>query len=341
MYIIKMDSNINLESLQQRRNLPIPEVNSSGKLEYNKEEFHNIMLDLHKNEKFNPYKILQIDKNYTSATLKSKYKEIALKTHPDKGGNSEVFKLVTQSYLYLLKKLKEKWEDKQFNHMKSDYKTYKTEQEEKNLQNINFSKQKFNLESFNKVYNEHRITNSYDRGYSDFINNKEEEMSDTDKYIFSDEFNVKLFNKLFDIKEKTEYKNKQLIKLKEPLEIYGGGNNCYTLGEDYVEDFSKEYVYSHSSNNNLDYTDYKKAHTTSRIVDPNQCERDEYKDIEDLKNSRSNISYELNDIDKEYYENKKNELKKQEEDRLNNLQQFDKLSQRTFEVTHRAMLQER
>tara|TARA_Y100000994_G_C15703523_1_gene446308 strand:- start:6044 stop:7051 length:1008 start_codon:yes stop_codon:yes gene_type:complete len=335
-----MNSNISLETLQKQRNNPIPESNAnSAKLEYNKEDFHNMMLNLHNNEKFNPYEILNIDKNYTSAILKSKYKELAFKTHPDKGGNPDIFKLVTQSYLYLLKKLKEKWDDKQFTDMKNDYNQYKTTQEQSNVENIHFSKQKFNIESFNKVYNEYRLDNPYDRGYNDFINDTEEQTNN--QYIFSDEFNLKLFNKLFDVKEKTEYKNQQLIKIKEPLELAGGGNNYHTLGEDYVEDFSKEYSYSARNSHNLDYTDYKKAHTTSKIVDPTQCERDEYKDIEHLKNSRSNISYDLNDSDKQYYEEKKNNLERQESERIANLQNFDKLSARTFEMTHRAMLKER
>ena len=60
-----------------------------------------------------------------------------------------------------------------------------------------------------------------------------------------------------------------------------------------------------------------------------------------MKNSRSNISYDLNDSDKQYYEEKKNNLERQESERIANLQNFDKLSARTFEMTHRAMLKER
>ena len=78
------------------------------KKEYNKEEFLQELLELHNDVYFNPYKILDIDKDYTPDTLKAKYKELALVYHPDKGGDQNIFCDITKSYIYLLKKYKEK-----------------------------------------------------------------------------------------------------------------------------------------------------------------------------------------------------------------------------------------
>ena len=105
------------------------------KKEYNKDEFHEKMIKLHNDTKFNPYKILNISKNYDSNLLKKIYKELALKTHPDKGGNPKEFELITKSYLYLLKKLKEGWADKQYTEMKDGFDEYKMKQENTNQQN--------------------------------------------------------------------------------------------------------------------------------------------------------------------------------------------------------------
>jgi DnaJ-class molecular chaperone len=42
-----------------------------------------------KNKKEDYYKLLNIDKDATQQQIKSSYKKLAMKLHPDKGGNSE------------------------------------------------------------------------------------------------------------------------------------------------------------------------------------------------------------------------------------------------------------
>ena len=81
--------------------------------EYDKEEFLEEIMRMHNDIYFNPYKILEIDKEYTPESLKEKYKEMAMKHHPDRGGDTEVFQEITKSYIYLLKKYKENMPDKQ------------------------------------------------------------------------------------------------------------------------------------------------------------------------------------------------------------------------------------
>ena len=44
--------------------------------------------------KIDPYKILDISKNYDERSLKKAYLKMANKTHPDKGGDSNKFKIV-------------------------------------------------------------------------------------------------------------------------------------------------------------------------------------------------------------------------------------------------------
>ena len=308
------------------------------KKEYNKDEFHDKMLKLHNDKNFNPYKILNISKNYDSNLLKKLYKELALKTHPDKGGDPKDFELVTKAYLYLLKKLKEGWGDKQYTEMKDGFDDYKQKQENINQQNIHFSKQKFDIQNFNKVYDEYRVSNPYDQGYNDFINDEEEEEDPT--YLFSEEFNINIFNKIFNTKQlykKKEYVNQQLVQYKEPESINLGSENYITLGQDEINDFSKGYSFDNNSQN-LNYTDYKKAHTTTKLVDPNQCSRTEYNTIDDIQKDRSNLSYDMNDEDKLYYEQKKELEDTKEQDRVQRLKTHDKLSERTFDQINRAML---
>ena len=95
--------------------------------------------------------------------------------------------------------------DKQYTEMKDGFDDYKQKQENINQQNVHFSKQKFDIQNFNKVYDEYRVQNPYDQGYNNFINDEEEKEDPT--YLFSEEFNINIFNKIFN--------NKQLYKKKE------------------------------------------------------------------------------------------------------------------------------
>merc|ERR1719436_1994451 len=44
------------------------------------------------------YKLLEVDKNAGDAEIKKQYKKLAVKHHPDKGGDPEKFKEITHAY---------------------------------------------------------------------------------------------------------------------------------------------------------------------------------------------------------------------------------------------------
>ena len=46
----------------------------------------------------NYYKILDLDKNCSQKEIMKKYKKLALKYHPDKGGDQEKFKIIAEAY---------------------------------------------------------------------------------------------------------------------------------------------------------------------------------------------------------------------------------------------------
>ena len=53
----------------------------------------------------NPYQILGISPNVDQQNLKKAYKKMAIQYHPDKGGSPEIFKKITQAYIYVLDKI--------------------------------------------------------------------------------------------------------------------------------------------------------------------------------------------------------------------------------------------
>ena len=53
--------------------------------------------------KLDPYKILNISKEYDEITLKKAYLKAAMKTHPDRGGSATAFQQVSIAYTLLTK----------------------------------------------------------------------------------------------------------------------------------------------------------------------------------------------------------------------------------------------
>ncbi len=70
------------------------------------------------NKKFNPYTELDVPKSADTATIKSAYKKLALKWHPDKHAEedreqaTEKFKLVSEAYSILSNEKRRKYYDK-------------------------------------------------------------------------------------------------------------------------------------------------------------------------------------------------------------------------------------
>jgi hypothetical protein len=107
----------------------------------------------------------------------------------------------------------------------------------------------------------------------------------SENQIFGKKFNNDIFNSHFNnIKTK---KSDQLIHYREPEALESAINsNLGNLGLDRVEDFGS------MNNNNLSYTDYKKAHIDENLlIDANKVQFKTYKSIDQLESDRANLSY--------------------------------------------------
>lgn len=72
--------------------------------------------------KINPYKVLQLNQDFTLDELKKQYKNLAFANHPDKGGSEELFNIITKSYKKLIKVYKAKEEGKRnYMDLKSEF----------------------------------------------------------------------------------------------------------------------------------------------------------------------------------------------------------------------------
>ena len=106
-----------------------------------------------------------------------------------------------------------------------------------------------------------------------------------------------------------------------------------TLGQGKITDFS-------GNSDNLAYTDYKQAFTDgSTLIDINSVDTSgRANSIGGVKAQRSNISYTMNAEDQRLYAQKQLLEQKQERDRINRLNVYDKRHGEAYEKIHSMLL---
>ena len=278
-----------------------------------------------------PFKLLGLDRRCDLSTAKNAYKKLALKLHPDRGGDPRAFSLLTKALLSVTEEIKAR-EVHDHNDMKKDFDTYTT----KNNPIGEGGNKKINLKLFNEIYEKNKLFDPYDNGYSDWINKNK--LSDEEpKELFSNGFNIEIFNKVFDQNDDggEDYDDQQVIKYGAPTPQLDTSINYTELGVDKVRDFSKTIS---SDNSDLNYTDYRKAHTKSKLIDVSKHSRKEYKNINDLESERERITYELNGEDSLRID-KANEIREKEEyDRRMKQREYDEAITKQFDTVNRQYL---
>ncbi len=274
-------------------------------------------------------KIFELDKNYDEGSLKKSYLKLAMVHHPDKGGDPNNFKKITQAYRFLLKKLSDKDNNKDHHELKNENIDYVKNQMTDNKQNINLS-DKFDSTRFNKIYEENRIEDAYDNGYGEWIHKNQFE---TDK-IEKKNIGEGNFHNAFQEQKKKEI-NKDIIPYGEPqVSIsFKGKDSLVTLGQGKIEDFSGE------SSSGLQYRDYRDAFSNTYLIDEKSVDLSKRtKTLRQANAERKNISYKLSDEDLEKQRNIHLMEEKREEERIQRIQSSDNHSFSTYDAIHRRML---
>jgi hypothetical protein len=246
---------------------------------------------------YNPWEILDLKYNdYNISNITKAYRKKALKYHPDKAGDKYIdkFQLITQSYIYLLKKAEENnyLEEKiNKNVVNVDYEDDIND----GVENIYVDKNKFDVNQFNKIFDKYKVPSTFDKGYSNLM---KQELPKNEDTIFGKNFNKDIFNSHFDNIKKNKISD-QLIEYNEPMALESslGNLNLTQLGMDDINDFGAV------NSNGLSYTDYKKAHVDETLlIDVNKVKYKTYNSIDQLESDRSKLSYTPNVEDKQRYE---------------------------------------
>jgi hypothetical protein len=282
---------------------------------------------------YNPWKILNLkDNDYNINNIKKAYKKMALLYHPDKAGNKyeDKFQLITQSYIYLLGKA----EDNNIINNKINKNVENIDYEDninESVENIYIDKDKFDINQFNKIFDKYKIPNSFDKGYSDLM---KEDIKHKDEQVFGKKFNSDIFNAHFDNIKNKKIGN-EMIEYQEPEALDSSTNNLNQtfFGMNDMDDFGS------MNNNNLSYTDYKKAHVDETLlIDVNKVKYKTYNSIDHLENERSSISYNPTHEDKIRYEYL--ERKRLEEDnlRLQHQKNYDDMISKQYKKINQKLI---
>ena len=329
----KMNLQQNINS-RTTSNMFFNELHNSQK---NQNNFNTINTNLIENKKpkLNPYQILGIDKNFDEVSLKKAYLKKAMKTHPDRGGSAEEFQKVSIAYTILLKKINDMKNNHSHNDLRDNSKQYMTEQSMDRRVNVNMT-DNFDVNLFNKVYDENQINTAYDDGYGDWMSSNAIEDKKQQK-LFDGKFNKNLFNHEFEKYKRDQQKRSgmQLVKYDNPnVDIsFRGKDSLAILGQDKISDFSGD------TGAGLGFRDYKDAFTNSCLIDTRAFQdKERPRDINSMEASRSNISYQMSEQDNKKYMLQQLKEKKQEEMRIQRLQQYENQAFNTYDRIHQRLL---
>ncbi len=319
---------LKFEEEQLRRRREFEEQQKRRKAEYQRQ-----LKSFESSNTVNPYQLLGLNQNYNMDQLKLAYRKKAIQTHPDKGGNPELFDEVTKAYFCLLEKLKNKEDDKQYLDLKNNSKNYIESQSSSNKQNINLSKEKFNLNEFNKVFEENKIADPTDIGYDEWL--KDDKNVKEPPKVFSKKFNIDVFNSTFENwKDEDENLHREIVLRDEPkaLVSFNGKTGFSELGVDRVDDFS-------NTERGLGYTDLKQAYSKNGIINTKAIKpRESYRSIQEYEKARANINYTMSEEDIRKEAIRKKREQEEEERRVMRVQQRDNQAFNSYNRVHQMML---
>lgn len=264
-----------------------------------------------------PKELFNLPQNYTWDELKNRYKQLALKAHPDKGGDRETFNYITYCFEKLSKELNLKEQDKQHLELKNQF--HKEQEEYMYNINPNILKKTEDVpfqQKFNKFFEENRFEDEDEKGYGDIMakSDKNRDTIDIPNIFGTTQINHRKFNETFENKVPIK---KELVKYREPEPTTLKTGVSYSLLGVKTNDYTGE-----TESKNLMYTDYLKAYTESRT--PTTNKRKEFKSVKEYEKYREkNLNAPLSAKEIKRKEEKKILENKEENIRLNNLKQKD------------------
>lgn len=300
-----------------------------------------------------PYQVLNVPRNFEWEQLKAAYRHAASLVHPDKGGNRHLFNLVTECFRFLANEYKARDADKPHFMLKQQSQEYMSTQasarppqgagtgapgmagrdRDRDVRINPAMMDGMALGRFNKLFEENRLEDEeVEHGYGNMMEQSSKNREDISVPKLIKKFDQGRFNKVFD---KIVPPTKEVVVYQEPEPLQLAKQLQYTeIGG------SKPNDYTSSMESSIKYTDYMKAHTTSRLVDPRSvAERQEYKSVAQYEKAREKTTQKPMTMEELRRKKEQEEQAKlAEENRLRRVKERDQVAADHYERMNRLLL---
>ena len=241
-----------------------------------------------------PYEVFGISKNFTFEELKESYRRLAKLVHPDKGGSEILFRNVTECFRKLAGEYKLREQNKPHYMMKQESQQYFKDNQipvDKITERYSSTDNTSSFtDKFNRAFDENKLADEdFEKGYGHMMASSSKNREDINIKKVVKKFTPESFNKVFD--KMTVPTTSEVIRYVEPEAMPIGKTIQYTELGGKTDDFSSTQEGSgRESKNSLQYTDYMKAYSTTRLVDPRAVtERESYNSVDDYNKKREKI----------------------------------------------------
>jgi curved DNA-binding protein CbpA len=227
-----------------------------------------------------PYTIFGLEPDCTIDDIKTVYKLLVIKYHPDKSGydSSSEFRALQKAYALLLSIKDEEAKITGLTTQTIESKKEERRQVDEHVNRVNYnfepnSGERFDNRRFNDMFEKTRYVDEEEGndGYADWLKESNGEQQPT---IAS--YTKEGFNSTFEQYAKKHSSGKQITKFIEPESNFSYNGSFDTLGES-LQDYGSDGK----------YTDLKKAYSQANILHPGEIKpREQYTSIGQLKAAR-------------------------------------------------------
>jgi len=201
----------------------------------------------------------------TEEALKSAYKKMALRAHPDKGGSEEYFEAVTRAYAYLSEILKFMRGGKRETNGRVDANSAQQSREAESKkwdyggEPVRLNAKNLDMNAFNKLFEQTHMPDPDSDGYGDWLKSGESQGGNSQK--FKGEFNRDVFNRMFE--DEARKGSKASTNL-----IVHPGQMALTLNPTSGVDLVGERPdnYTAAPNSRFQFTDLRGAYTSDSTI---------------------------------------------------------------------------
>lgn len=289
----------------------------------------NLQLD---NQQVDPYQVLGVGKDHSWEELKNAYRKTAKLVHPDRGGSEQLFNLVTDSFRHLAYEYKMKMGNRPHHELKKEASAFYADRPVATRSAFTDGEGDFN-ERFNRMFQENKLEDDeMERGYAHMMAESSKERDDINIPRAMKKFQASKFNEIFDknvpvSKDVVVYRDPEPLNLARALQFTELGGKT----DDYSSALEK-------GERGLQYTDYMKAHTTTRLVDPKVASRKEYRNVEEYEAARARaVGKPKTEEEERRIEEMKIREEKAERERLRRLKERDEAIRKHHETLNRLM----